>query len=548
MEDRTWTFKEINDLKNRIANVFLQNGFKHGDNISLLMENRPEFLAIWLGLSKLGCCIPLINHNLKKASLLHSITIANCKGLIYGESLTDSVNEIDLPSNIALYQFNDEVNLPVKENAKDLATLLSQASRDPPPASKIKKPGHHDELVYIYTSGTTGLPKAAVITHSRYIYITAAIHRLAEFQPNDIFYSPLPMYHTACGIMSIGQMILYGSTIVVRKKFSASAYFPDCVKYKATIAQYIGEMCRYCLSTPPHPSDKTHNLRMVFGNGLRPQIWPQFVKRFNLKKVTEFYGATEGNANIVNIDNTVGAIGFVSRIIPQVYPISIIKCDPDSGEPIRGRDGLCQQCKVDEPGNFIGKIIPNNPSRAFLGYVDKQASSKKIVHNVFKKGDSAFLSGDILSADARGNLFFVDRTGDTFRWKGENCSTTEIEAQVSNEADYRDTVVFGVEIVNMEGKAGMAAIVDPEQSLDIKAFGEKLKRALPSYARPMFLRIVSEIDMTGTCKLKKLDLQKEGFDPSKITDKLFFLNVKTNIYEPLTAEVYQKILNQEIRF
>jgi solute carrier family 27 fatty acid transporter 1/4 len=280
---------------------------------------------------------------------------------------------------------------------------------------------------------------------------------------------------------------------------------------------------------------------------LRPQIWPQFVKRFNIPRVAEFYGATEGNANIVNIDNTVGAIGFVSRILPQVYPISIIKADPDTGDPIRSKDGLCQTCKPNEPGVFIGKIT-SNPSRSFLGYVDKKASEKKVIRDVFKKGDAAFLSGDILTADERGNLYFVDRTGDTFRWKGENCSTSEIEAQVSNEAGYRDCVVYGVEIPNVEGRAGMAAITDPERTLDLKALGDNLRKSLPSYARPQFLRILEKIDMTGTCKLKKVDLQKEGFDPNVITDKIFYLNAKTQEYELLTVDAYNKILNHEIRF
>lgn len=151
----------------------------------------------------------------------------------------------------------------------------------------------------------------------------------------------------------------------------------------------------------------------------------------------------------VNIDNTVGAIGFVSRILPFVYPISIIRADPDTGEPIRGADGLCQLCAPGEAGVFIGKITANNPTRAFLGYVDKKASSKKIVNDVFRRGDAAFLSGDVLVADELGYLFFKDRTGDTFRWKGENVSTSEVEAQVSNVAEYRDTVVYGVEVCGM---------------------------------------------------------------------------------------------------
>lgn len=401
--------------------------------------------------------------------------------------------------------------------------------------------------MYIYTSGTTGLPKAAVITHSRYIFIAAGIHYIADFEGKDVFYNPLPLYHTAGGIMNVGQALLFGSTIVIRKKFSASGFFADCGKYNCTVAQYIGEMCRYVLATPESPSDKNHKVRLMFGNGLRPQIWTQFVERFNIPRVAEFYGATEGNANIVNITNTVGAIGFISRIIPAVYPISIIKADPATGDPIRGKNGLCQLCDIDEPGVFIGKILPGNPSRAFLGYVDRKASDKKVVHDVFKKGDMAFLSGDIVCADARGNLFFKDRTGDTFRWKGENVSTSEVEAQVSNLAGYRDCVVFGVEVPNSEGRAGMAAILDPERKVDVKQLGLGLKGAMPAYARPIFVRLLDHVDMTGTYKLRKVDLQQDGFNPNVTTDHIYYMSSR-GTYELLTSEAYDQILNNEMRF
>lgn len=346
--------------------------------------------------------------------------------------------------------------------------------------------------------------------------------------------------------MNVGQALLFGSTIVIRKKFSASSFFLDCAKYKCTIAQYIGEMCRYVLATPESTQDKCHQVRTIFGNGLRPQIWKQFVDRFNIPRVCEFYGATEGNANIVNITNTVGSIGFISRIIPAVYPISIIKADPATGDPIRGRNGLCQLCQPDEAGVFIGKILPGNPSRAFLGYVDKKASDKKVVHDVFKKGDMAFLSGDIVKADARGNLFFMDRTGDTFRWKGENVSTSEVEAQVSNLAGYRDCVGDGVEIPNSEGRAGMAAILDPDRKVDLKQLWTGLKSAMPAYARPLFVRILDKVDMTGTYKLRKVELQQDGFNPNVTSDSVYYMTPKG--YELLTAEVYQRILNNEVRF
>ncbi|ENN77457.1 hypothetical protein HUJ04_002737 [Dendroctonus ponderosae] len=546
-EDQEWSFIQIEEYSNKIANIFKSHGYKKGDRIALFLENKPEYVGIWLGLSKLGVIVPLINTNLRLSSLEHSITVAKCQAVIFGSELSDAVSEVldKIESKVALYQVNCNNNAgPQDERFENLDLLLKEASSSQPEVTE--KIGHHDHLVYIYTSGTTGLPKAAVISTSRYFFIAGAMHWLCAFRASDRFYCPLPLYHTAGGCMSIGQMLIYGSTIVIRKKFSASAYFPECRKYNCTTAQYIGEMCRYILAVPPKPSDTEHSLRVIFGNGLRPQIWREFTDRFNIKDVKEFYGATEGNANIVNFDNTVGAIGFLSRIIPQVYPISIIKVD-EHGEPVRDARGLCQTCKPNEPGVFIGKILPNNPSRAFLGYVDEEASKKKIVHNVFSIGDSAFLSGDILIADEFGNLFFKDRTGDTFRWKGENVSTSEVEAVISNLVSYKDVVVYGVEIRGMEGRAGMAALYDPERSVDLNAdFREGLKKALPAYARPMFVRILTKLDLTGTYKLKKNDLQKDGFDPSKTSDSIYYLS-SSGQYEIVTQDVTQKINSGEIR-
>lgn len=550
-EDQTWTFKKVEEFANRIANHFEQNGYKNGDVVGLFMENRPEFVCTWLGLSKIGVIIPLINTNLRVNALIHSITVADCKALIYSESLRTAVEEVQsiLPDELILYQYSDSINtfkVDSSSKVKDLTKIMEICSPDYH-TIKDNTYRHHNKLLYIYTSGTTGLPKAAVISHSRYIFIAGGIRHVASFTAEDIFYTPLPLYHTAGGVMSIGQALLFGATVVIRKKFSASGYFADCQKHQCTVAQYIGEMCRYMLATKPSECDTFHKVRTMFGNGLRPQIWPQFVERFKIQNVAEFYGATEGNANIVNVDNTVGAIGFVSRILPSVYPISIVRADPDSGEPIRGPDGLCQTCNPNEPGVFVGKIGHNNPSRAFLGYVDKKASSKKVIHDVFKKGDTAFLSGDILVADERGYLYFKDRTGDTYRWKGENVSTSEVEAQVSNVAGYRDTVVYGVEIPHLEGRAGMAAIMDANQSLDMNQLAIDVAKAIPNYARPQFIRLLTKVDMTGTFKLKKLDLQKEGFDPAKVTDRLYYLSPKGS-YELLTVSAFEQIGRGEIRF
>ncbi|XP_050307083.1 long-chain fatty acid transport protein 4 isoform X2 [Anthonomus grandis grandis] len=546
-EDQEWTFMQIDEYSNKIANIFKSHGYKKGDIVALYLENKPEFVCIWLGLSKLGVIVSLINTNLRLTSLVHSITIVKSQAVIFGAELSHALTEVldKLESKVALYQINCNNNAsPKDERFENLDLLLKDAPVTKPQINE--KIGHHDHLVYIYTSGTTGLPKAAVISTSRYFFIAAAMKWLCAFRPSDRFYCPLPLYHTAGGCMSMGQMLIYGSSIVIRKKFSASSYFPECRKYNCTTAQYIGEMCRYILAVPPKESDTDHKIRMIFGNGLRPQIWQEFVDRFKIKNVAEFYGATEGNANIVNTDNTVGAIGFVSRIIPQVYPISIIKVD-EHGEPVRDARGLCQACAPNEPGVFIGKIIPNNPSRAFLGYVDEEASKKKIVRNVFRIGDSAFISGDILIADQFGYLFFKDRTGDTFRWKGENVSTSEVEAVISNIVNYKDVVVYGVEVRGMEGRAGMAALYDPERTVDLnKEFYQGLVRELPSYARPIFVRILTKLDLTGTYKLKKNDLQKEGFNPSSTTDSIYYLTSKGQ-YELVTPEIYEKINSGEIR-
>lgn len=293
----------MEEYSNKIANIFRSHGYKKGDTVALFMENKPEFVCMWLGLSKLGVIIPLINTNLRQTSLIHSFNVAKSQAIIFGSELFDAVKDIaqKLDSNVALYQLNtksmDVSTTELKEH--NLNSLLKDASSEPPELSY--KVGYNDRLVYIYTSGTTGLPKAAVINNSRFVFIAAGIKYVAGFTADDRLYTPLPLYHTAGGCMTIGQALLFGNTVVIRKKFSASSYFSDCRKYNCTIAQYIGEMCRYVLAVPPKPDDQQHNVRIIFGNGLRPQIWKEFVDRFNIPQVTEFYGATEGNANIGKI-------------------------------------------------------------------------------------------------------------------------------------------------------------------------------------------------------------------------------------------------------
>lgn len=556
-EDEVWTYKQIEDLSMRISSVMKANQISKGQTIALLLNNCPQYAAIWMGVGRIGGIIPLINTNQTGRTLIHSITIAKCDGLIYGHEFEDAVMEVlpELSSNLKLFKFTHRpISKPgngakdafeIAPNKVDLSAALDMTPVEP--WYKSDTEGFTSKLLYIYTSGTTGLPKAAVISSSRMVFMASGVHFLAKITPKDIIYCPMPMYHSAGGCVSVGQALVFGCAVVLKTKFSASSYFADCIKYKATAAHYIGEMCRYILATPPSPTDKQHTVRCVYGNGMRPQIWGDFVKRFNIKRVCEFYGATEGNANIINNNNTQGAIGFVSRIVPALYPIAIIRVDEDTGEPIRNSKGLCILAKANEPGAFIGKIQPNNPSRAFMGYVNKEESEKKIVRNVFSKGDSAFISGDILVADKFGYLYFKDRTGDTYRWRGENVSTTEVEASVSRVADQRDAVVYGVEVPGIEGRAGMCGLVDKDGTLDLNDLAKKIAKDLPTYARPVFLRIMPELEMTGTFKMRKVDLQKEGFDPSKITDKLYYLDVKSCKYLTLGEEEFDKISTGKIR-
>lgn len=553
-QDEVWTFKEVEDYSLRVTAVLKAHGVKKDSLVGVLVNNCPQLPALWLGNGRLGGITPLINTNQRGKALLHSINIAKCDVLIFSEEYQSAVQDIvsELNPSLKLMKFTHRSLNPSNERLKstgdgiiDLTNLLE--TTPPAPWTIADGDGFQGNLLYIYTSGTTGLPKAAVISNARFVFLVVGFHYMG-ITSTDRLYCALPLYHTAGGVISVGQAILFGCTVILKPKFSASQFFPDCVKYKATGAHYIGEMCRYILATPPSPADKQHNVRVIYGNGLRPQIWEEFLKRFNIKQVVEFYGATEGNANIVNTDGTPGAIGFVSRIFPKVYPIAIIKVDQDTGEPVRDAFGLCQLAQPNEPGAFIGKIQANNPARQYLGYVDKAASEKKVVHNVFEYGDSAFISGDILVADEFGYLFFRDRTGDTFRWRGENVSTTEVEAAISAVADHRDAVVYGVLVPNVEGRAGMCGIVDVSGTLDLDKLAKDLARDLPVYARPVFIRVMNAMDLTGTFKMKKTDLQKDAFDPKLAkNDKLYYLDLKQNRYIPLREEEYDKIVNGQIR-
>lgn len=352
MDDQQFTFADVKQLSDRIGSYFHSKGFRKGDTVALMMETRCEYPCIWLGLAKLGVVTALINTNLRRETLRHSIAAANSKAIIVSAELAGAVAEVleqDGVKGLPIYLYGNEQSsesdknehLPDADNLRqaldnvqsvDLSSLWNDVSL-------------RDKLVYIYTSGTTGMPKAAVITNSRFIMMGTGCYYMLSFREDDIIYNPLPLYHSAGGMVGMGSILLCGLTAALRKKFSASNFFPDCIKYNCTIAQYIGEICRFVLTTPPRPTDAQHKVRMMFGNGLRPQIWTQFASRFNISQIAEFYGSTEGNSNLMNLDNTVGAVGFVPAFARKLYPVTLVRCEEETGDVIRNDDGLCIRCK-----------------------------------------------------------------------------------------------------------------------------------------------------------------------------------------------------------
>ncbi|XP_015784455.1 long-chain fatty acid transport protein 4-like [Tetranychus urticae] len=547
-EDQVWTFKDLDDYSNKVANAFLGLGYQPGQEVALFMDSRPEFIALWLGLSKAGIITALINANLRLATLVHSITVVKCRAVIFSSELSKAIEEIaptlDKKQEGMQYLCLGKCDSNII-SAKPLHNLIDESSSSLP--STVWKGNVNDRLFYIYTSGTTGLPKAAIIKHNRYYWMGAALRNLIGFRPNEVIYNCLPLYHLAGGSLGTCQCLIFGDTIALRAKFSASKFWTDCIKYNCTAAQYIGEICRYLLAQNPKPTDTQHKVTLMFGNGLRPKIWSQFANRFNITRIGEFYGSTEGNANVINVDNQEGSCGFISRILPSVYPVALIKIDENTNEPVRDANGMCVLCQGGECGEFVGKIIESDPSRAFDGYVDSEASKKKIVRDVFRKGDSAFLSGDLLYMDTYGYLYFKDRTGDTFRWKGENVSTSEVEAVISNILELVDCVVFGVDIPGCEGKAGMVAILETEKGLDLDNFLHKMHKVLPSFSIPVIVRIVSQMETTGTFKLTKTKFCSEGYNPQVVKDPLYVLDFSKDKYIRIDENVYNDILTSKLR-
>jgi fatty-acyl-CoA synthase len=405
-----------------------------------------------------------------------------------------------------------------------------------------------DRALFIYTSGTTGMPKAANINHYRLMAMTHGFCGVMNVKPTDRMYDVLPMYHSNGGVLATGAVLVGGGCTIIREKFSAREFWEDAARLNATLVFYIGELCRYLLHAPQSAFEQKHKVRLFCGNGLRADVWPAFQARFAVPKILEWYAATEGNVAVFNWDGTPGAVGRIPKWMEKRFVVKIVRFHIEKEEPVRGADGLCIEAEPDEVGEAIGRIVadPNKPANRFEGYADQSATEKKILRDVVEKGDMWFRTGDLLRKDKNGYFYFVDRIGDTFRWKGENVSTIEVAQALTDYPGVEDAIAYGVEVPGQDGRAGMVTLVTTKE-FDLKGFEKHVAQRLPEYARPVFLRRSGEIDVTGTFKQRRLELQKEGFDPAVVEDTLYFRDPSNGAFEPLDAALRGRICDGLVR-
>ncbi len=547
-EDREISYTLFNETANRYSHLFQKRGFIKGDTVAVLMDNRPEFLIVHAGLAKIGVIPALINNNIKGKTLVHAVNIAEARALVIGaEYLGEYLkikNEIKLkkPGTVFVECENGTVKMPA--GVEDLKGLLDKEPVSNP--SIFTQIDSKDTLEYIYTSGTTGLPKATELKHQKWLQLGYASGGIAlRAIPEDVQYLCLPLYHNSGINIAWAVTLVHGGTIALRRKFSAGNFWDDVRKYKATLFIYIGELCRYLNNQPPEENDLDNTLKYILGNGMRGDYWLEFQNRFGIKKIIEVYGATEGVGTIANLKGVPGMIGKLT--VAGVRMGEVVKYDVDTETILRDARGAAVRCRPEETGLFLAAINDLNP---FSGYKNnKNATNAKVIEDVFKKGDRYFISGDLFKMHKNGYISFVDRLGDTFKWKGEVVATNEVSDILSRFGSFEDCNVYGVTVKKTEGRAGMAALtLLPGAKLDLNSFAEYVIENIAVYARPYFIRISKEMEATSSFKQIKSNLQNEGFNPSVIKDPLYFLNPQKGKYVKITKNIYDDIEKGVYRF
>lgn len=545
-EGEAISYEKMNERANRRAHMLKAQGFQAGEILALMMENRPEFLESLIAVSKLGGTVAAINFNLAGKSLAHTINMAQSKRIIVGaeclENFKDAQKELNtlLPGEIYTDTRweTDRQPLPGAHPLEDMIKGLSTAN--PPPINRT----FTEHLAFINTSGTTGLPKAAHISELRFLNGGLAYGRhILGLSSKETLYCCLPLYHSMAFTVGLSGVVLNGATLALSRKFSVRSFWKEMTETGATKMIYIGELWRYLANAPVDPYEKKHKVTHIAGVGLRAEVWDAVMNRFGIRHVREFYSATESNVRLVNMKNRIGSVGKPLEIFNS--NAHMVRFDVEKDMHMRDENGFMIPCKAGEPGELLGKITDSTP---FPGYTSDKETEKKVLHDVFEKGDSYFRTGDLLRKDEQGFYYFLDRIGDTFRWKGENVSTEEVDATVGVFPGAEVVNTYGVQIPQTDGRAGMVSLqMEKETSFDPKAFHKFISENLPVYARPGFMRLVGEMDLTVTLKLRKTDLQKEGFDPSVIKEPLFFRDDKAGTYMPLTREVFEKINTGKIQ-
>ncbi|OYX35472.1 MAG: long-chain-acyl-CoA synthetase [Caulobacterales bacterium 32-69-10] len=542
-EGKSVTYAQLDAMANRYANWAKGRGIKRGDTVALFMPNRIEYLAVWYGLSKVGMSTALINNQLTGPALVHSLNICGAAHVIV-DAETAPIFET-VRGQLARTMTDWVVGGGAARADRDLdQTLKGVSALRPERATARAGMTAKDTVLYIFTSGTTGMPKAAKVTHMRAQLYMRGFAAATEATPEDRIYISLPLYHATGGLCAVGAALLTGASIVLKRKFSATQFWDDVIGERCTMFVYIGELCRYLVNQAERPDERMHKLRLAFGNGLRPDVWERMVARFRIPRVLEFYGATEGNVSILNFDGKLGAVGRIPKYVAKRFNVRLVKFDVETEQPVRGPNGLCVQTRPGEVGEALGKI-GQEARMAYAGYADKAATSSKVLTDVFEKGDAWFRTGDLLKQDDEGYFYFVDRIGDTFRWKGENVATTEVAGRLAEAPGVLEANVYGVHVPEADGRAGMAALV-VDESFDPVAFSAFVEENLAPYAQPVFLRLQPQIDTTGTFKHRKADLVAAGFDPASTKAKLY-VKQPAKGYVKLTPGVFKKIEAGEIR-
>ena len=538
-ETETLTYDGLATLANRVARWAIVQGLHRGDRVALVMNNAPAYAAIWIGLSRIGLVVALIGPHLAGESLAGCIAAASPKLILVDADASEAARAaLRGAAAPPLWSFDAG-----PEASQNLGRALADLSGAPLDRDQFVPPTLADPALLIYTSGTTGLPKAAHVSHFRVMMWSEWLAGVMDARPQDRLYDCLPMHHSIGGVAAPGAMLVAGGAVIVRRSFSASRFWADIAQSGATIFQYIGELPRYLLSASTGAPQ--HNaLRLAIGAGLRGDIWSDFQRRFAIPRILEFYAATEGVFSLFNIEGKPGAIGRMPPFIAHRSPIALVEFDDQTSLPRRGADSFCLRCATNDTGEAIGRIeqFGSTPAARFEGYANAQETDRKILRDVFTNGDAWFRTGDLMRQDEQGYFYFVDRIGDTFRWKGENVSTSQVESILARVPGVRQTSVYGVAIPAADGRAGMAALV-VDGGFNVARLARETQAHLPHFARPRVLRILADMATTGTFRPKKAELAKEGFDPGQITDALFVLDVDGATYERLDRALHAQILS-----